>query len=98
MLNFNLQCAMIQLLKLERTCEKRNDMDCLFDHRVDRSGVLTWLKDAFTPQSVKDAGLLGYAGAEFEFPTCPAIGKGIREVAEKGIIGFTLPNDAYRNQ
>ena len=43
-------------------------MDCLFDHRVDRSGVLTWLKDAFTPQSVKDAGLLGYAGAEFEFP------------------------------
>ena len=72
-------------------------MDCLFDHRVDRSGVLTWLKDAFTPQSVKDAGLLGYAGAEFEFPTCPAIGKGIREVAEKGIIGFTLPNDAYRN-
>lgn len=72
-------------------------MDCLFDHRVDRSGDLTWLKDAFTPQAVKDAGLLGYAGAEFEFPTCPAIGKGIREVADKGILGFTLPNEAYRN-
>lgn len=72
-------------------------MDCLFDHRVDRTGALTWLKDAFTPQAVKDAGLLGYAGAEFEFPTCPAIGKGIQAVLDKGILGFTLPNDAYRN-
>lgn len=72
-------------------------MDCLFDHRVDRSGALTWLKDAFTPQAVKDAGLLGFAGAEFEFPTCPAIGKGIRDILDKGILGFTLPNDAYRD-
>lgn len=72
-------------------------MDCLFDHRVDRSGALTWLKDAFTPQAVKEAGLLGFAGAEFEFPTCPAIGNGIRAVLDKGILGFTLPNDAYRN-
>jgi len=72
-------------------------MDSLFDHRVDRSGALTWLKDAFTPQAVKDAGLLGYAGAEFEFPTCPAIGKGVQELLDKGILGFTLPNDAYRN-
>lgn len=71
--------------------------ESIFDRRVDRSGPLTWLKDAFTPQAVKDAGLLGFAGAEFEFPTCPAIGKGVQEIARKGIIGFTLPNDAYRD-
>ena len=40
-------------------------MDCLLDCRVDRSGALTWLKDAFTPQGVKDAGLLGIVE---EFP------------------------------
>ena len=69
--------------------------DSLFHRRVDRTGSISWLKDAFTPQAVKDAGLLGFAGAEFEFPTCPAIGKGIQELLSKGIAGFTLPNDAY---
>lgn len=72
-------------------------MECLFDQRVDRTGALSWLKDAFTPSAVKEAGLLGFAGAEFEFPTCPAIAKGVREILDKGIVGFTLPNDAYRN-
>ena len=71
--------------------------ETLFDRRADRTGKLSWLKDEFTPQAVKDAGLLGFAGAEFEFPTCPAIGKGIQELVSKGLLGFTLPNDAYRN-
>lgn len=72
-------------------------MDCLFDRRVDRSGVFPWLKDEFTPEAVRAAGLVGFAGAEFEFPTCPAIAEGIRDVLSKGIMGFTLPGDAYRN-
>ena len=71
--------------------------ETLFDQRADRSGKLSWLKDEFTPRAVKDAGLLGFAGAEFEFPTCPAIGKGVQELVSKGILGFTLPNEAYRN-
>lgn len=72
-------------------------MDSLFDQRVDRTGKISWLKDAFTPEPVKQSDLLGYAGAEFEFPTCPAIAKGVRELLDKGIMGFTLPNDAYCN-
>lgn len=72
-------------------------MDCLFDRRADRTGAFSWLKDEFTPKGVQAAELLGYAGAEFEFPTCPAIGESIRRVLEKGILGFTLPGDAYRN-
>ncbi len=72
-------------------------MDCLFDCRVDRSGVFPWLKDEFTPQAVRSAGLVGFAGAEFEFPTCPAIAQGIQKILDKGIMGFTLPGDAYRN-
>jgi len=72
-------------------------MDALFDRRVDRTGDFFWLKDEFTPRAVQEADLLGFAGAEFEFPTCPAIGAGIAKVLEKGIMGFTLPGDAYRN-
>jgi len=71
-------------------------MDSLFDRRVDRTGAFSWLKDDFTPKTVQEADLLGFAGAEFEFPTCPAIGQSIRKVLEKGIMGFTLPGDAYR--
>ena len=76
---------------------KTDTKECLFDRRVDRIGTVSWLKDEFTPQAVKDAGLLGFAGAEFEFPTCPAIGTGVQELVSKGLLGFTLPNDAYRN-
>lgn len=72
-------------------------MESIFDQSVDRTGPISWLKDLFTPEPVQQAGLLGFAGAEFEFPTCPAIGKGIRELLDKGIVGFTLPNDTYRN-
>ncbi len=72
-------------------------METLFDQRADRSGCISWLKDLFTPEQVKQADLLGFAGAEFEFPTCPAIAKGVADLLAKGILGFTLPNDAYRN-
>lgn len=50
-------------------------MESLFDQRVDRSGPISWLKDLFTPEAVQREDLLGFAGAEFEFPTCPAIAR-----------------------
>lgn len=73
-------------------------MSAMFDQTVDRSGGITWLKDLFTPESVQKAGLLGFAGAEFEFPTCPAIGAEICKMAQKGIVGFSLPNETYRER
>lgn len=68
-----------------------------FDMRVERRGQIQWLKDYFTPDSVKEQNMLGYAGAEFEFPTCPAFVRGVKQAAEKGLFGFTLVGDDYRN-
>ena len=68
-----------------------------FDIRVERRGQIQWLKDYFTPDSVKEHNMLGYAGAEFEFPTCPAFVRGVKQAAEKGLFGFTLVGDDYRN-
>ena len=68
-----------------------------FNTRVDRSGSIEWLKDYFTPDYVKEQNMLGYAGAEFEFPTCPAFCRGVKKAAEKGLFGFTMVGDDYRN-
>lgn len=67
-----------------------------FDQRSDRTGPVSWLKDTFTPEAVKQQELLGYAGAEFEFPTCPAIVSGVKALLDRGVLGYTLPNDTYR--
>lgn len=66
-----------------------------FDQKADRSGGVFWLKDVFTPDETRAAGLLSYAGAEFEFPTCPALVRGVQEAAWKGIFGYALPRAAY---
>ena len=72
-------------------------MKNIFNTRVDRSGPVQWLKDHFTPDYIKEQNLLGYAGAEFEFPTCPSFIRGVKRAAEKGLFGFTLVGDDYRN-
>lgn len=66
-----------------------------FDHKVDRSGGVFWLKDIFTPDETRAAGVLSYAGAEFEFPTCPALVRGIQEAAARGLFGYALPSGKY---
>ncbi len=68
-----------------------------FDKLVDRSGSGN-LKDAYTPAAVRDAGLVSYWGAEFDFPTCPAFSAGVRACAERGLYGFTLQDDAYNER
>ena len=68
-----------------------------FNTRVDRTGSIQWLKDYFTPDYIKEQNMLGYAGAEFEFPTCPAFCRGVKKAAEKGLFGFTLVGNDYRN-
>ena len=68
-----------------------------FDKRADRSGRVPWLKEYFTPEAVKKEGLLGYAGAEFEFASCPAFCRGVMEIAKKGTFGYSLIGEGYRN-
>lgn len=72
-------------------------MDYCFDTRADRNGAVPWLKEYFTPDAVHQHDMLGYAGAEFEFATCPAYTQGVIEAAQKGVFGFTLVRDSYRN-
>ena len=72
-------------------------MDYSFDIKADRSGRVPWLKEYFTPKAVKDEDLLGYAGAEFEFATCPAYVRGVVNAARKGVFGYTMMGDAYKN-
>lgn len=68
-----------------------------FTARVSREGAGT-LKDAFTPDSVRRAGLVTYWGAEFEFPTCPAFSRGVSACARRGLYAFTLQTDAYNER
>ncbi len=70
-------------------------MNNVFNQKVIRPEGVCWLKDMFTPDTVKEAGLLGYSGAEFEFPTCPALSKGVARLLERGVFGYTLPKGSY---
>lgn len=72
-------------------------MNTSFDQKLDRTGGVSWLKDLFTPDQVRQAGLLSFAGAEFEFPTCPALSKAVADAALRGAFGYSIAGDAYRN-
>ena len=69
-------------------------MNTSFDTKLDRSGGISWLKDLFTPDQVRQAGLLSFAGAEFEFATCPALIKAVQEAAGRGAV-FQLQQELY---
>ena len=68
----------------------------IFDVKADRSGGVSWLKEYFTPDAVRDAGMLSYCGAEFEFPTCPALVRSVQEAAGRGLFGYALPGGQYK--
>lgn len=69
-------------------------MNTCFDRRAQREGGW-WLKDIFTPDAIRQENMLGYAGAEFEFPTCPALSRGVQEAAARGVFGYTLARGPY---
>ncbi|MCI8505161.1 MAG: aminotransferase class I/II-fold pyridoxal phosphate-dependent enzyme [Lachnospiraceae bacterium] len=73
-------------------------MQCFeFDRLVERAGAGS-LKEAMTPLAVKEAGLVSYWGAEFEFPGCPAFSEGVAECARRGLYAFTRQDDAYNER
>jgi cystathionine beta-lyase len=65
-----------------------------FNTRVCRKGTGS-LKEKLTPENIKNAGLVCYWGAEFDFPTCPAFSKGVRACAESGLYAYTLQDEEY---
>lgn len=68
-----------------------------FDKLVDRTGTGS-LKGEMTPQAVRDAGLVSYWGAEFDFPTCPAFSEGVKACAERGLYPFTRQSAEYNER
>lgn len=65
-----------------------------FDLLVSRE-IVGNLKRIYTPESVADAGVVTYWGAEFDFPGCGAFSRGVKECAENGLFGFTLQDERY---
>ncbi|MCF0138457.1 MAG: aminotransferase class I/II-fold pyridoxal phosphate-dependent enzyme [Oscillospiraceae bacterium] len=60
-----------------------------FDILVDRSGMST-VKQAMTPESVKNSGITSLWGAEFEFPTAPFVRTAIAKWADNGLYAYTV--------
>ena len=55
------------------------------------------LKEMYNCQAIKDAGVINYWGAEFEFPSCPAFNRGVRKCADRGMYCFT-PQSSHYNE
>lgn len=73
-------------------------MEYDFNKKVERSEDICWLKDTLTPLHIKKENMIGYSGAEFEFPTCPAFRRGVTELAQKGLFGYTLSTGKYKER
>ncbi|MDD3194093.1 MAG: aminotransferase class I/II-fold pyridoxal phosphate-dependent enzyme [Oscillospiraceae bacterium] len=71
--------------------ERRFDFDTLADRA--NIGCMKFLE---TPQAVRAAGLISFAGAEADFKTAPAIMEGMIRRARGGFLGYTVPDEAYR--
>ncbi|MBR5108787.1 MAG: aminotransferase class I/II-fold pyridoxal phosphate-dependent enzyme [Clostridia bacterium] len=54
------------------------------------------LKRMFTPNAVLAHGNVSFDGAEPDYPTAPVIREAIKRLAENGLFGFTVADDAYR--
>lgn len=67
-----------------------------FDTLADRENI-GCMKLLETPNIVKKAGLISFAGAEADFKTAPVIIDGIIRRAQNGFLGYTVPDEAYRS-
>lgn len=67
-----------------------------FDKLVDKTGLGN-MKYIYTPEVIKNAGAISYAGAEMDFKTAPAIIDALFRTAQNGLYGFTLCDDTYTN-
>lgn len=66
-----------------------------FNTRVNRENRGNLKALVFTPQCVKEKDFVSYSGAEFEFWTAPCIIEAVKETAENGLFGFTVPDEEY---
>lgn len=61
---------------------------------VNREGTGN-MKEYITPEAVKKAGLVTFNAAEMDFKTAPSVIRSMKECAEAGLFGFTLPDEPF---
>lgn len=65
-----------------------------FENLVNRSEIGN-MKNTLSNHASKNCLILG--GAEMDYPTAPVIRKALSEFAQRGLYGFTLPDEVYYN-
>ena len=55
------------------------------------------LTEEFTPQILREKKIPPFNSAEMDFPTAPAVIRAMKDCVEKGLLGFTLPDEPYRS-
>lgn len=70
--------------------------DRLYDFNIagDRGNVCN-MKTYTTPKALRDKGITSFAAAEMDFKTAPSIMESIKQMADRGIYGFTIPTEEY---
>ncbi len=56
------------------------------------------LNETLTPEHIREAGVVNYWGAEFDFRTCPAFSEGVIRCARNGSFGFTMQDAEYNDR
>lgn len=67
-----------------------------FETLVDRTNIGN-LKDSITPENLKEQEIPSFAAAEMDFKTAPSVIQSITDMAQRGIYGFTVITDDYKN-
>ncbi|MCI9026033.1 MAG: aminotransferase class I/II-fold pyridoxal phosphate-dependent enzyme [Dorea sp.] len=63
---------------------------------VDRTNIGN-MKEAITPVELRKLHIPSFAAAEMDFKTAPSIIKSVTEMVQRGIYGFTLMTNEYKN-
>ena len=66
-----------------------------FETRVNRNNIGNMKSEWFTPHNVKEAGMVSFSGAEFEFKTAKPVIDAVKAYVENGLFGFTIADDNY---
>lgn len=67
-----------------------------FDELVDRHNIGN-MKEAVTNPEILTRGIPNFSAAEMDFKTAPSIIASVKNIADRGIFGFTLPDERYCN-
>lgn len=67
-----------------------------FETPVDRAGIGN-MKDTLGPKEGDAGSFVVLSGAEIDYPTAPVLRQALAEFAGRGVYGYTLPDERYKN-